>query len=233
MEIPGVALLALTILGLLAAGIAIVLAVGKRRTPVARGIALVSAAWIVAYAALLIVTSLASRERTIPLGETKRFCGFYLDCHMGVAVERVDTASSIGEPGSEIRAGGTFYIVTLRVSSDARRVPLHLEHPRFAIVDAEGFRHERSLDVEQRLPTAWLGDLEQPVNAGGSFTRAIVIDVPRGVRNPRLHVTMGGPLDRTVELALIGDEDAVLHAPTLQALTPVSGVSSASADMRR
>jgi hypothetical protein len=233
MDIPGVALLALTLLGLLAAGVATVLAIVKGRTSVARSVVLIAGAWIVAYATLLLVTSIASGERTLALGETKRFCGFYLDCHVGVAVERVDTASSIGEAGSEIRAGGTFYIVTLRVSSDARRVPLHLERPRFAIVDAEGFRHERALDAEQRLPTAWLGDLEQPVRAGGSFTRAIVIDVPRGARDPRLYVTMGGPLDRAAELALIGDEDAVLHAPTFHALAPGSGVSSASAGTAR
>lgn len=227
MAIPGVALLALTILGLLAAALATVLAIVKGRTRVARGIVLVSGAWVAAYATLLFVTSIASRERTLPLGATKRFCGFYLDCHMGVAVERVDTASSIGDAGTEVRAGGTFYIVRLRVSSDARRVPLHLEHPQFAIVDAEGFRHERSLEAEERLPTALLGDLEQRVPAGSSFTRTIVIDVPRGARDPRLHVTLGGSLDRAAELAVIGDEDALLHAPTLQALLPGSGVSSA------
>jgi hypothetical protein len=132
-----------------------------------------------------------------------------------------------------MRAGGTFYIITLRVSSDARRVPLHLEQPEFAIVDAEGFRHERALDAEQRLPAAWVGDLERAVRAGSSFTRTIVIDVPRGARDPRLHVTMGGLLDRVAELAVIGDEDALLHAPTLQALAPGSGISSASADARR
>ena len=229
MEFPGVAVLALTLLGLLAAGVMTLLAIAKGRTPVARSVVLISGAWVAAYATLLVVTSIASRERTLPLGETKRFCGFYLDCHMGVAVERVQTMSSIGEAGNELRAGGTFYVITLRVSSDARRVPLHLEQPKFAVVDAEGFRHERSLDAEQRLPSAWLADLEQPVRAGSSFTRTIIIDVPRGARDARLHVTMGGPLDRAVELALIGDEDALLHAPTLHALAPASGVSSASA----
>jgi hypothetical protein len=200
----------------------------RGRAPVARSIALVIAAWVGAYATVLVVTSLASRERVLALGETKRFCGFYLDCHMGVAVDRVDTMSTIGG----IRAGGTFYVVTLRVSSDARRVPLHLERPTIVIVDAEGFRHERSLDAEHALGRAQLIELERPVDAGDSFTRAVVIDVPHDVRDPRLHVTMGGLLDRTVELALIGDEDALLHAPTLHALVPGAGVSSASAGVR-
>ena len=181
---------------------------------------------------MLIVTSFVSHERTLALGETKRFCGFYLDCHMGVAVERVDTMPVIGDAGREARAGGTFYVVTLRVSSDAKRVPLHLVKPRVVIVDAEGFEYERVLDAEDLLDEAQRADLERSVDAGHSFTRTVVIDVPHGAREPRLHVTMGGPLGRAVELAIIGNEDAWLHAPTVHALVPGSGVSSASADSR-
>jgi hypothetical protein len=199
---------------------------GKR--PLVRSVALVAAAWLGAYATVLVVTSLMSRQRTLAVGETKRFCGFYLDCHIGVAVEKVDTTSTIGS----ISAGGTFYIVTLRVSSDAKRVPLRLEQPDVAIVDAEGFRHERSEEVERQLERGQLGDLERPIEAGHSFTRTVVIDVPRDVRDPRLLVTMGGPLDRTVEMALIGDEDAWLHAATLHALVPGAGSSSASVGVR-
>ena len=232
MEGLGAPLLALTLLGLLTATIVVAVSMVRGRARLARVIVLASAAWVGAYAIALIGTSLASRERTLSAGETKRFCGFYLDCHMGVAVERVDTMPSVGDGAEEIRAGGTFYVVTLRVSSDARRVPLQLEQPRAVVVDAEGFRHERSLDAEQRLGRSQLGELEQPVQPGDSFTRAIVIDVPHGVREPRLHVTMGGALERTIELAGIDDEDALLHARTLHALSPGPGVSSASAAVR-
>ena len=232
MESLGIPLLAFTVLGLLAAGVVGALALLRGRTRSVRTLALLCGAWLGAYATVLIVTSLGSRERTLALGETKRFCGFYLDCHMGVAVVRVDTTSSIGEAGKEIRAGGTFYVVTLRVSNNAQRVPLRLEEPRITIVDAEGFRYERSLDAEHALASGPLVNLERPVDAGHSFTRVIVVDVPHAVREPRLHVTMGGPLDRAAELALIGDDDAVLHARTLHALAQGSGVSSASARLR-
>lgn len=228
MELPGVPLLAVTVFGLFAAGVASVVLIRRGRAPLAWSIALVATAWLGAYATVLVVTSMMSRERTLAIGETKRFCGLYLDCHMGVAVERVDTMSVIGG----IHAGGTFYVVTLRVSSDARGASLHLEDPNIVVVDREGFRHERSLEAEQALGRARLIELERPVEAGDSFTRAVVIDVPHDVREPRLHVTMGGFLDRTAELAVIGDEDAVLHAPTLHALVPGSGVSSASAGVR-
>ena len=228
MDLPGVPILALTLLGLLGAGVALAVLVRRGDTSVAQSIALVTAAWLGAYATVLIVTSLTSRERTLALGETKRFCGFYLDCHMGVAVERVDTTATIGS----LSAGGTFYVITLRVSSDARRAALHLERPSVVIVDAEGFRHERSEEAERQLARGELVDLEQPVEAGHSFTRTVVIDVPHDVRDPRLLVTMGGGVDRTVERALIGDEDAWLHAPTLHALVPGAGVRSASVGPR-
>ena len=152
---------------------------------------------------------------------------------MGVAVERVDTTSVIGDAGREVRAGGTFYVITLRVSNDAKRAPLHLVKPRVVIADAEGFEYERDPDAEQTLPEAQRADLERSLDAGHSFTRTVVIDVPHGAREPRLHVTMGRPLDRAAELAIIGDEDAWLHAPAVHALAPGAGVSSASADSRR
>jgi hypothetical protein len=233
MEFPGVLLLAITIVGILGAALAAGAALRHARTSVAQSIAVLTGAWLAAYGASLIVTSLASRERTLALGEAKRFCGFYLDCHMGVAVERVDTMAVIGDVATELRAGGTFYVVTLRVSNDAKRVPLHLVKPRVVVVDAEGFEYERFLDAERILPERQRSDLERSVDAGHSFTRTVVIDVPHGVREPRLRVTMGGRFHRVAELAIIGDEDAWLHAPAVHALVPGAGVSSASADSRR
>ena len=42
--------------------------------------------WAALYAAGVIVVSLTSHHELLPVGETKYFCGFYLDCHVGVAV---------------------------------------------------------------------------------------------------------------------------------------------------
>ena len=191
MEIPGVLLLAVTILGLLVGAVVCVVSVVRGWAGVARSIAMVSIAWIAAYASLLIVTSLTSRERTLALGETKRFCGFYLDCHIGVAVEHVDTMSSFGD----MRAGGTFYVVMLRVSSDAKRVPLHLESPSIAIVDREGFRYDRSVDAERQLARDEPVDLERPVEAGHSFTRVVVIGSSFAVGGPAGRFRLAGVTD--------------------------------------
>jgi hypothetical protein len=230
MEIPGALLLAMSLFGLGAAGIVAFLAARRGRPSAARSIAAIGAAWLAAYAALLVITSLASRERTLALGEMKRFCGFYLDCHLGVAVDRVDTLTQIGEVSDALQAGGTFYVVTVRVSSDARRTPLELSQPHAVLVDAEGYSYERVPDAEQRLANAGAAiHLDEWVGPGQSYTRRLVFDVPRGAREPRLHVTEGSPIERVVELAIIGDEDALLHARTLHALEPGTGVSSATA----
>jgi hypothetical protein len=154
MDFPGVLLFAATLFGVVALFIVAFLAARRSRTSAATSLAAVGAAWLAAYAALLLITSLASGERTLALGEAKRFCGFYLDCHLGVAVERVDTLARIGEGSEALQAGGTFYVLTVRVSSDAQRVPLELERPHAVLVDAEGYRYERVQDAEQRLASA-------------------------------------------------------------------------------
>jgi hypothetical protein len=233
MDFPGVLLLAVTLFGVVASAIVVFLAARRGRTSAARSITAIAAAWLATYVALLVITSLVSGERTLALGETKRFCGFYLDCHLGVAVDRVDTTTQIGEGSHTLEAGGTFYVVTVRVSSDARRVPLELNQPRAVLVDAEGYRYERVPDAEQRLAGAGAPiHLDEWVGPGQSYTRRLVFDVPRGAREPRLHVTEGSPIERAMELAIIGDEDALLHAPTLHALQLGAGFSSAAAGVR-
>jgi hypothetical protein len=76
------------------------------------------------YAVALVAVSVASQRHVLAPGEIKRFCGLYLDCHLGVSVDAVRTAATVGDPERLVRAKGTFQIVTLRVSSDARRATL-------------------------------------------------------------------------------------------------------------
>src|SRR3990172_1211092 len=60
-----------------------------------RSLALGGAAWAALYLTLLLSASLTSRGRMLGLNEDKKFCGFYIDCHMQVAVTRVDTARQL------------------------------------------------------------------------------------------------------------------------------------------
>jgi hypothetical protein len=181
-----------------------------------RGLRLLMLAGGAAYSGALLTASLTSRERVLARGETLKFCGVYLDCHLGVAVEGVEQRAMI----SDIRANGTFYVVRLRVSSDARRATLRLGRPTFRILDSEGNRYSRAESAERALASGSGSRLPmvRPVPAGESYTVSVVFDLPREVEEPRLHVSDPAGVERVLEGVLIGDDDSILHKPTTLAL---------------
>ncbi len=168
------------------------------------------------YGAALVATSLASHERLLAAGDTKRFCGFYLDCHLGVSVEGVALVPEIGG----VRAGGAFHVLTLRISSDAKRATLRPGRMDLVLVDRAGRHIARALAAEAALARERSVSLplEQDVAAGGSYTATVVFDVPADGATPRLWAREGIGVDRLIERFLIGDEDALLHRRVLQAL---------------
>ena len=184
---------------------------GSRRA--AGWIALGLAAWLFAYGALLAAVSLASDERMLARGETKWFCGVYLDCHMGVAVHGVRTADVLGEGDSALRANGRFWIVSLAVENSAVRAPLRLYVPEARVADATGRSWDRAPAAE-RVLAGEPADLTREVPPGGSYVVELVYDLPEEVSDPRLLVIEKGLPERLAERVLIGDEDSLLHAPT-------------------
>jgi hypothetical protein len=153
-------------------------------------------------------TSVRSHARVLAPGNVTRFCGFYLDCHMGAAVVDVRRTPSLGAPPNEVRAAGEFYVVTLSVTSDARRATLRLDNPPAVIVDALGSVYQRSALGERALATA-VGPairLDHPVPGDSHFTTPLVFDLPLDVRRPRLLLTDGSPIARLIEQLLAGDE---------------------------
>jgi hypothetical protein len=171
-------------------------------------------AGVAAYAGALLATSLASREQILARGDTLKFCGFYLDCHLGVAVEGVGRQDFIGDH----RAAGTYYVVRLRVSSDAREATLHLRRPTITVIDAAGQSYPRAADAERALAQATDSMLRQPIAAGASYLVQLVFDLPTAVAEPRLRVTDPAGVGRVLEGLLIGDSDSILHKPTTLAL---------------
>jgi hypothetical protein len=180
------------------------------------------------YLATLVAVSLASERKVLGPGEVKRFCGFYLDCHLGVSVDGVRTAKTVGTGGGAVAANGVFHVVTLRVSSDARRATLSPCGLLAMVMDERGYRYRRARAAERALLGEAAGrPLEQEVEAGGSYTRTLVFDLPAGVRDPALSVTEQGFPDVLVEGLLIGDDDSLLHKPTLLSLAgpPADGAA--------
>ena len=161
--------------------------------------------WLVFYAIMLFGSSLASKEKTLALNEPKKLCGFYLDCHMHTAVTEVQRAKNIGAKTAQ----GEFYIVTVKVFSDAKREPLHLIGTEAKVFDERKSFYTRDLEAERALGSQ--PEFETRIGPDESFTKTIVFDLPGGVKTPRLDISDGYGIDTTIEAVLIGDEDSILH----------------------
>ena len=199
-------------LGGLALGAVVSITTGLRLR--AAALAAVAAGVTAMYGAGLVGTSLASHDDVLPVGATKRFCGFYLDCHLGVTVVNAQSLPVVGTR----RASGSYRVITLRVSSNAVRATLQPERLRMLLLGANGKRYARDIAAERELAGGLDVVLERAIAAGGAYTVQVVFDVPDDVRADWIYVAEGQGPDRIVEGILIGDEDSFLHRKTLLAL---------------
>jgi hypothetical protein len=173
---------------------------------------------------MLIGFSMASKTRVLEVGQAKEFCGFYLDCHMHVEMTGVRTSKSLGDRV----ANGTFYVVGLRVFSDAKNpnIAFRLIEPR-ALIEVDDYTAiNRDLGAEALLPTAAV-DLGGEIKGRQTIDKEIVFDVPQDLPDPQLSIAEGYGIDNTLEAVLIGDEDSIRHARTvfdLREQTDTSGV---------
>jgi len=209
----GVLLMAMTIGGLLVAAILFAISVYTNtvwlRNFVFGGVAV----WFAFYFVMLFGFSVASYEKNLALNEPKEFCGFYLDCHMHTAVTNVRRTTTIGNK----TANGEFYIVKVKVFSDAKAATLGLATVDAHVVDHAGHRYDRDTAAEANLPSQ--PDFEKPISPVENFEKEIVFDVPIDIRNPRLDVREGYGIDHVIEAVLIDDEDSVLHKRSYFSLT--------------
>ena len=215
-------ILLLTAMAIAAAVLGAIIAVRRKRRTTTRNFALGAALLLLLYGGGVVVASAASQERVLAPGETKWFCGFYLDCHLGISLQRSETATAVSGPAGRLTANGRYHILTLRLHNSAKNPSLDMMmyRPRVEIVDAAGTRYRRStaaesafaaekrsspLAVETRVP-------HKPVDA------TVVFDLPPDIRSPRLAISEGWIIDRVIELALVNDENSVLHKRTYIAL---------------
>ncbi len=177
-------------LAILAVGtIVIVIGLATNRRHVAASAAAAVGGWVILYAAAVLLGPVLTPRRSLAPGDALVFCGF--DCHLHIAVVGVKSDTGL--------------TVTLRVWSDARREPEYPSHLRVRARDAAGKEY-----------AALGGALQDPLNAGDSYTTRLRFDVPAGAGPLRLVATWGdwqdyvipGPENamvqrrRTVDLAL-------------------------------
>ena len=207
----GVLLMLMTIGGLVVAAVLLVVSLVTKKTWLTKFTLGGVAVWVVFYAVMLLGFSLTSSEKVLAAGEAKEYCGFYLDCHMHTAVTGVRTAKTIGDK----TANGTFYIANVKVFSDAKnpQINLHLIEPKARVVLANGDKISRDEAAEASLPSASVR-LDQDIINNQTIAKEIVFDVPAASGNPKLLITEGYGIDKSIEHILVGDEDSLFHAQT-------------------
>ncbi len=164
-----------------------------------------AAIWLVFYATTLLGVSLASREKTLELNQAKEFCGFYIDCHLHAAVSNVRKTKQIGDK----TANEEFYVVSVKVFSDARRATLGLLTVEAKVIDGQNNEYGRDIQAEANLGEQ--PSFEKRISPAESFEKEIVFDLPTDAENPRLDIREGYGIDHAIEAILIGDEDSFLH----------------------
>jgi hypothetical protein len=161
--------------------------------------------WFSFYIIIFLMGSIFSVEKTLVLNEPKAFCGFYFDCHLHTAVTNVRKTGTLGDN----MANGEFYIVKVKVSSDAKRESLRLIGTEAKIVDEQKREFRRDREAEKFLGEQ--PEFEKMIAPTESFTKEIVFDIPADAKNPRLDLKDGDGIDNYIEAVLVDDEDSFWH----------------------
>ncbi|MEO8041744.1 MAG: DUF4352 domain-containing protein [Acidobacteriota bacterium] len=201
----GVLLMLMTIGGLLVAAVLLAISIYTKKIWLRNFVFGGVAVWFVFYFAMLFGFSVTSKEKNLALNEPKEFCGFYLDCHMHTSVTDVRTAKTIGNK----TANGEFYIVKVKVFSDAKAATIGLLTVDAHVVDGAGQKYDRDMTAESNLSPQ--PDFEKPISPVESFEKEIVFDLPEKIDQPRLDIREGYGIDHAIEAVLVGDEDSILH----------------------
>lgn len=181
------------------------LALRRRRQLALRNL-LFLVAFVVAYLAVVVVASLVSPQRVLQIGDTRCFDDW---C---ISVEGAKTTSLLA--GKVQPARGRFLLVTLRVSSRARRVRQSEPHTTVYLVDAAGNRYEISEAAQLALEAASGSQLPigTMLDPGGSFSTVRVFDIPPDLSEIGLAVRQAvfGP-----GIFIIGDDASLFHKPSI------------------
>jgi hypothetical protein len=121
------------------------------------------------------------------------------------AVTNIRRAKTIGG----ITASGQFYVVRVKVFSDAKRATLGLLAVDAKVVDADNRRYARDLEAETQVGEQ--PPFDRKISPAESFEKEIVFDLPENVLGPRLDIKEGYGIDHVIEAVLIDDEDSIFH----------------------
>ncbi len=201
----GVLLMLMTIGGLIAAFILLMISIFIKKAWLRKFVLGAVAVWFIFYAAMLFGFSLTSKEENLGLNEPKEFCGFYFDCHLHTAVTGVRKTKTLGDK----TANGEFYIVKVKVFSDAKQAQLGLITVDAHIIDDQNREFKRDEQAETQLGEQ--PPFDKKITPTENFEKEIVFDLPTDIKNPRLDIREGYGVDHAIEAVLVDDEDSILH----------------------
>src|SRR5260370_30851365 len=135
----------------------------------ARHVALALFSCVVLYAAVLVSVSLFSPERVLTMHQDRCFDDWCL------SVERVVQQPTVGVAPTVVRAHGAFYLVTVRVSSQAKATSQRALDAQASLLDARGQRFDPSAPGHQPPDATWQGGqaLSSTLAPVGPFTAFI------------------------------------------------------------
>jgi hypothetical protein len=187
--------------------VGLLIALVTRRWALARRLVLGLLIYVSAYAVLLVSVALLSPQQVLAMHQLRCFDDW---C---ASVEQVEQQPAIGE----VRAQGVFYLVTIQVTSRAKRVSQRALDAAVYLLNDRGMRYDLSPQGQQALDAAgWAGQpLNSLVEAGGSFTYTTAFDLPPQTSQLGLVITHGA----FPGLIIIGDAQSFLHKPTIVRLS--------------
>ena len=156
------------------------------------------------YTLLLIAVSVAEPQREIPIGTAQCFDEW---C---VTVQGVVRQAAIGE----VRAKGTFYVVTLSLSSRAKRRRQSEPDAIVYLLDGAGRRFDVSESAQRGLVAEGIAGerLDAFLDPGAAVLSRVAFDVP----NDAAHVALvKASRSRFPFRWIVGDPQSWLHRPTV------------------
>jgi hypothetical protein len=120
-------------------------------------------------------------------------------------VTGVGRTRAIGSGAAATKANGTFYIITIRVDNDAKRVDFKWDERIPHIVDAQGDRFDKSPEGQAALDASIKPHFVVPAGQSASFQA--VFDVPSDIQKPVLALDNGilmGDIFNLVEYRRVG-----------------------------
>jgi hypothetical protein len=160
--------------------------------------------FVSAYMLVLVGFSLVEPRKEVPIGVPRCFDDWCITVEQAAPLDTIGTT----------RANGTFYVMTLRVSSRAKGRTQREPDVDVYLIDNVGHRFDISPAGQQALAQAGLAGepLTSFVDPGKSFESRLAFDVPRDTRHLGLVKASHGWFP--VRL-IIGDAGSWLHRPTV------------------